>query len=125
MISAVAAARAIYPSSCVVDVTKVMVSKMAAKGAPKASVIAATTMHVTSKPTGTLGKSRLRASATVIAANIVGKIGPPRYPALLERARRRIFKMAKPRRTNTPYAAGLAAIVWISDSPENITSGTK
>src|SRR5450756_2341756 len=61
MISAVAAARAIYPSSCVVDVTKVIVSKMAVNGAPKANETAAVTMHVTSKPAGTLGKSMLMA----------------------------------------------------------------
>jgi hypothetical protein len=60
----------------VLAVATVTVSKMAAKGVPSTSVTAAAMIPVTSKPVGTLGKSRLMARATMVEAKIVGKIGP-------------------------------------------------
>jgi hypothetical protein len=108
--SAVAVAKPMYPSSYVLEVDTVMVSKMAAKGAPSTSVIAAAITLVISKPVGTPGKSRLMARAIIVEANNVGNIGPPRYPLLNESPRRRTFRIAKPSNISTPYATGLARI---------------
>ena len=108
--SAVAVAKPMYPSSYVLEVATVIVSKMAANGAPSTRVTAAAITPVISKPVGTLGKSRLIASAIIVEANNVGNIGPPRYPLLNESPRRRTLRIAKPSRDRTPYATGLARI---------------
>ena len=52
--------------------------RMAVKGAPSKSPTAADSMHKTRMETGMIGNSKCSASATIVAANKVGNIGPPR-----------------------------------------------
>src|SRR5438270_13944572 len=66
-------------------------SRIAVKGAFSKSATAADSMHSTRMDTGMVGKIRLRAIATIVQENKVGKVGPPRYPLLNDSANSRIF----------------------------------
>jgi hypothetical protein len=59
-------------------VLTVIASRIAVRGAPNASVMAAVSMHNTKIDSDILGKARLMARAIIVEEKRIGKIGPPR-----------------------------------------------
>ena len=55
-----------------------MINRMAVRGTPNASVITATSRHITNIPTGIPEMPGLTRVLIIVQINNVGKIGPPR-----------------------------------------------